>query len=672
MTKKKSRSFRRKNFQSSKKNKEKKGAKKKHFGKTKKIKTLTGIVKRHPDGFGFLLPEEKHPDVYLPPREMQGILNQDKVLIAVTENKRQRDFFSGRVLRMIKRAQDFVIGPYTPLSSKSGQIKDSSFQWGEDLKVNIKTASSLQKGEWIQVKITHWPGSLKGFCGDFISSLGVFPKALEDSMRVAREHHIPVVFSTECLKEAEALPETLHSKHLSNRKDLRKLSFVTIDGKTAKDFDDAIYIRFCEKSGWTLYVAIADVSYYVKTNSALDKTAYERGNSSYFPNLTFPMLPAKLSENLCSLKPNEDKLTLTAELHFDLTGKQTKALFYESIIRSKARLTYGKTQEILDKKTYSNSEVLKSLLAGRELTKILRQNRSKKYFVDLDIPETEVILNSLGEPLDIIQTPRLFSHKLIEECMLAANQAVAKYLHTQKIPSLYRSHDPPPANALKSIESFVQNQGLKIQFKNLDLQKKLSLILKQFKELPLSPIIQTMVLRSLSQALYSADKRGHFGLNMENYTHFTSPIRRYNDLLIHRILKTALDKKTPPYSQSKLQSKAKIMSACEQRSVKAERQIKDIKKARFLKKHLGEKMEGMISSVVRFGFFVKLKLYDIEGLVHIKNLKGTWQFVESLLELKAKSSGQKFKMGDLVLIQVTASNIETGQIDFALLKHKKR
>ncbi|MDE0119977.1 MAG: RNB domain-containing ribonuclease [Bdellovibrionales bacterium] len=698
--------------------------------KTRPLYTLTGIVKRHPDGFGFFIPEDsQHPDVYLSQRQMPYLMNNDKVNISVFPRKYRKGLFEGKILKILKRAQNHVIGPYFPLSDKTGLISDNSYQWGENLKIQLKENQTPKKGEWVQAKILYWPGSPQGFKGEITCSLGVFPNALEDNIRAVQKHHIPSVFPLNCQKEAKALPLHPSESTLHHRKDLRSLAFVTIDGKTAQDFDDAIYVKTHTK-GWLLYVAIADVSHYVKKDSFLDKEAQQRGNSTYFPGFTLPMLPEKLSNDLCSLKPYKNRLAFVTEIHFNQKGEKEKTKFYSAVIQSRARLTYGSAQSIIDQvhtpsETYLEEKqegekhqeteittlshsVLENVRSAGNLAKQLLKQRSKNHFINLNIPETEISLNELGEPLDISQKPRLFSHQLIEELMLAANKAVAEFLQKHKIPTLYRIHDPPKSESLKRLELFTQSIGIPIGFENSrfkglankrkepksteklvpvkkgirpdeyikiklsepNLQKKISYLIQQFTDHPLSEVVQTLVLRSLSQAVYSARSKSHFGLNTKYYTHFTSPIRRYSDLIIHRILKSALEKQTSPYKKQDLESIAEISSACEQRSVKAERQIKDIKRTRFIKKYLGKEMEGIISNCTRFGFFVKLRLFDIEGLVQMKSLKGQWEFKEPLLELRSKSSHQRFKMGDSVIIQVVASNIDTGQIDFKLKAHK--
>ena len=617
---------------------------------------------------------------------MRGLMNGDKVKIAVVPRKHRKDLFSGRVLQLLQRTQEYTVGQYWPLSDNTGLLMDDSLQWGEDLKIQLKKNQKIKKEEWVQVKITHWPDSPQGFSGEVICSLGFFPQALEDNIRVVQKHSIPASFSENCMKEAKAIPNHISKDTLNHRRDLRSFAFVTIDGKTAQDFDDAIYVS-THSDGWILYVAIADVSHYVKKDSVMDKEAYQRGNSTYFPGFTLPMLPEKLSNHLCSLKPNEDRLAFVVEIHFNQKGEKEKQLFYTAVIQSQARLNYGEAQEIIEQwtahqpdiandlqafsshkngatslhhskeRTSSHLEekedptgpnsgkppsmpysaaVSENVLSAEKLARQLLNQRLKNHFINLDIPETEVKLNALGEPVDIFQIRRLFSHQLIEELMLAANKAVAEYLQKNKISALYRVHDPPKKDSLKFLELFAQNTGIKISLTEPDLQKKISFIVKKFSNHSLKDISQTLVLRSLSQAVYKAQNTAHFGLNTKYYTHFTSPIRRYSDLTIHRILKATLTQHTSSYKKQDLESIATVTSACEQRSVKAERQLKDIKRARFIKKYLGEEMEGVICGITRFGFFVKLRLYDIEGLVPIKNLSGKWEFDESLLELRSK------------------------------------
>jgi len=621
------------------------------------------VVKRHPDGFGFLIPENKsNSDVYLSKKQMLGVMNND--LIKVSVKRQRKGFLSGKVIQMIQRSKTHIIGKYQSLSDKTGIIKDDSSQWGDDLIIKLKHQQQLKDGQWIKAKVIHWPDSRFGFVGELTNSLGFFPQALEDNIRTIQTYNIPTDFSIECLRATKAIPEKLIKDPL--RKDLRNLPFITIDGEDAQDFDDAIYVSPHQK-GWKLYVAIADVSFYVKKDSILDKEAALRGNSTYLPGFTLPMLPKKLSNHLCSLNPKKDRLAFIVEMDFTNTGDNKKAYFYEATIQSHARLNYGVAQDIIDQtKIKKNiSPVFTNVINAAKLAKILLKKRIQKHFIQLEIPETEVKLDALGHPTDITKTHRLFSHQLIEELMLATNKSVAEYL--KKIPTIYRVHDAPKRESLKLLEVFAKAKGVNISLADTkNLHQKISLLRKKIPTGPLSDILQSLILSSLSQAIYSPHQKKHFGLNTEYYTHFTSPIRRYSDLLVHRILKSVLKKKPLPYTINELASLSSFISSCEQRSVKAERKLKDIKRARFIKQHIGQQMEGVISGVTSFGFFVRLKFYDIEGLVHIKHLKGRWVFEKSLLELRSNNSNKVFKIGEPVFINVKSSNIDTGQIDFIL------
>ncbi len=630
--------------------------------------SLTGTVRRQADGFGFVIPDDPAlPDVYLPRQQMQGVMSQDKVKVAIFPRKYRKNKWAGKVLKILARRETLVVGPCFPLSDTTGLIRDDSAEWGEDLKIDMKPGQKIQKGEWVQAKILHWPASPEGFRGELVCSLGLFPRAMEDNMRVIQKHGLPAVFPQEALEEAQNFSTTAPAKS-HRRKDLSHLPFVTIDGQTAQDFDDAVCV-LPQPKGWILYVAIADVSHYVRPGSALDKCAKERGNSTYFPGWTVPMLPEKLSNDLCSLKPKVPRPVFVAEIHFNSQAQKTKSVFYEGLIQSQARLTYGEAEDIIEQ-NQPKGEVQQNVVSAGILAQKLLAQRIKNHFIQLEIPETEVHVNALGEPVNITQSQRVFAHQLIEELMLSANRAVAGYLHKQKAPALYRTHDLPKEDSLKLLGKFAQSLGFKTQLKGHEIHKNLSSLIAHFADHPLSEVLQMLILRSLSQAVYKAQAQSHFGLNIQPYTHFTSPIRRYSDLIVHRILKADLYKEAWPYRQKDLESIAPLISACEQRAVKAERHLKDIKKARFIRRHLGEEMEGRIAGLTRFGFFVKLRLYDVEGLVSSSQLAGHWEFEESLLELRSTHSRRRFKMGDLVLIRVVSADAGTAQIDFELIAHQ--
>ena len=551
----------------------------------------TGLVKRHPDGFGFFVPDcGSIEDLYLPRRDMMGLMSNDRVQVSVQRGKYGRT--RGRVQSLIERADT---------------------------------------------------------------------KATGDNSRVLNEHKIPTQFT-------DPKPNiTIDKKDLTHRTDLTQLNFVTIDGATAKDFDDAIYVEPNTK-GFRLCVAIADVSHYVKPDTVLDDEAYDRGVSTYFPRFVNPMLPSVLSDNICSLRPNEKRLVLVADLQLDFKAQLVSKKFYEAVICSQARLTYVEAQKILDQKENKKHPRVVSMLgvAGRLAQLLLKERQQRSLMID--VPESVVRLDAHGEPTHVLSVERLFSHQLIEELMLVANKAAAEFLIQHDVPCLFRVHDKPDAEALQTLASFMGQCGFKMSLKSKGLQKHISQALAKFSHTPYKQVLNILTLRSQSQAVYSQKNSGHFGLNFEKYVHFTSPIRRYPDLVVHRSIKAALA--LPGYvgyDASRLDSMGTWLSACEQRSVKAERQVMGIKKARFMMQHIGREFDAVISSVVKFGVFANLRAYDVDGLVALEYLPGRgYEFNETQLMLRNKKTGLKFCVGDAIKIKVLSADPSTGRIRMAL------
>lgn len=634
----------------------------------KKSKFVQGLIKRHPDGFGFLIPDDKSiPDAYIPRSSMTGIMSNDKVM-ATIEPEKGTDRFRGEVIRVISHGVRKVVGHFSPLNEQYGIIRDESKGWGDDLRIPMSESMGAKQGDLVAAEIVKYPGEGDRFQGRVIEIIGDIADPMNDIRRVVHSLNIPEEFPDAVLTEAKRFTELPDERDYEGRRDLRDKKLITIDGATAKDFDDAILVEN-NAQGFLLYVAIADVSHYVRQGSEIDKEAYIRGTSVYFPNFVIPMLPEVLSNGLCSLNPKVPRLCVVAEIQFDFTGAPLRSEFYEAVMESKARVTYGQAQEVIDGKDVpSLSHVKEEILRASDLAKILMAKRFREGSLDLEIPETELQIDGAGRPVDIIRSERLFAHRLIEEMMLAANVAVATFLSGRDIPALYRIHEPPQEIAIRMLERYMESFGGRTRLEGGKLQKKLTRALEEFGGKPEAQVLHILTLRSMNQAKYSPENVGHFGLGFEFYSHFTSPIRRYPDLIVHRLLKNQILKGSGYrlMSQDDLATASEWLSACEQRSTKAERQLMGIKKARFMQSFVGQEFEGLVSSVTKFGVFVLLREYDIDGLVRIEELgKDRWTFDENSLSLVAGRSGFSIRIGDSLKVVVEAADPVVGQVRFA-------
>ena len=628
------------------------------------------MIKRHPDGFGFFIPDSPDmSDVYIPKHSMKGIMTNDRVMVSVYPEPRGNRF-RGEIAEVVKRNVARVTGQYYEMSPGRGILRDTSGAWGEDLKVIPHAVHQPKNGEWVSVEIVSFPDSDQGFRGKLVAVIGDALDPMNDALRVLHSHNIPHRFSTQVMYDVDRLPNEVTAQEIEGRRDLRGLKLITIDGRTAKDFDDAIYVEKHGK-GFRLIVAIADVSHYVKAGTALDEEAYLRGTSTYFPNFVSPMLPEKLSNHLCSLNPHVDRLALACEMEFDFQGLMLKSEVFEAVINSQARVIYGEAQEVIDGEGPDHLKAVEDvILRAADLAKILMAKRFREGSIDLEIPETEVELDETGNAVDIIRSERLFSHRMIEEMMLMANVAVALEFTRREVPGIYRIHEPPDRDSIELLEGFLEAFGSKVKVAGSGkLQNKLTKALQAFDGKPQQHVLHILTLRSMSQAKYSPHNVGHFGLGFSDYTHFTSPIRRYPDLIVHRLLKSVV-LRLPGYETmglEELEGAGSHLSACEQRSVKAERQIQAIKKARFMSQFLGQEFEAMVSSVTKFGLFVLLRQFEVDGLVRLEDLGGErFEFDEENLRLVAKKSGMTYSIGDLLKVQVAATDSDQGRVDFVL------
>lgn len=639
---------------------------------------ITGRVKRNADGFGFLIPDNKDQvDVYLPRFTMTGIMTDD---IVEAKCKTERDDrFSGEVTKVIKRAATQVVGKYKhDLIDGSGKILDDSKAWGGDMIVPREYVHGAREGDMVALKIKHFPGDPEGFIGEVIEVIGQYGDPLHDTKQVLYENHVPIEFSREALRVAEALPSEVFEKEWAGRRDLRNKKFVTIDGSTARDFDDAVYGEK-EADGYRIWVAIADVSHYVIEGSPLDREAYDRGTSVYFPDMVVPMLPEKLSNGLCSLNPNLPRLAMVAEMHLDQSGTVLETQIYEAVFMSHHRLIYGEVEDMINGRPNPKFQnVYNDLMLLGDVAKILMAKRFREGSLDLEIPEAQLIIDAAGVPVDVVRGERLFAHRLIEELMLLANVEVAKFTEKSGYPSLYRIHEEPLAKSLSGLEIMAHNWGVKVRLESKGgmIQKNLMKLLSHVKGKPEEGVLSLLILRSMKQAQYGAANIGHFGLAFPSYTHFTSPIRRYPDLVVHRVLKKILAKqkfsdKGKEEEQKRMETMGVFLSACEQRSNRAERDLESIKRCRFMVKHIGEEFDGIITGVLKFGIFVQLRAYDIDGLVKLETLRGDrYNLDEEKQKLIGRKTGTVISLGDPVRVKVTVADPEERKIDFEWIDQK--
>lgn len=644
---------------------------------------VTGTVKRHPDGFGFLLPDDASvPDVYISRQYMSGVMSNDRVEVEVFRSRpkdgggdRGERLF-GEVKRILSRAHARVVGRYLPVDRRYGVIQDDGRGWGMDLRVLTEDSMGAQEGDWVAVEILEYASQDRPLTGRVVRILGDVEDPLNDIIRVIHERHIPDDFSLQAQREAVALGTEVRKEDCVGREDLRDLPLITIDGATARDFDDAVYAESAA-NGFRLIVAIADVSHYVKPGSAIDEDAYLRGTSVYFPNHVVPMLPEELSNELCSLKPEVDRLCFACEIHLDWQGVIRNYRFFEGVMRSQARVTYGEAQEVIDDEINDRMRSLPKVVANikrcGDLAKILMAKRFREGSLDLELPETQVVVDDSGETTDIVRSTRLFAHRLIEELMLITNVCTARFFEDQRLHGIYRIHDEPDLEKIKTLERMMWNLlGPAGKVKGLhghDLQKRMTKALQVASQKPGGQVLNMLALRAMSQAQYSEENIGHFGLGFSHYSHFTSPIRRYPDLIAHRLIKAVLvDRyRNQGMEREEIAAAAQHLSACEQRAVKAERQVLSIKKARFIRRYIGETLEGAITSVTKFGLFVTLRDFEVDGLLRLESLgNDRWVFDEPSMRLFGRRTGRVFKLGDHLRVEVLAADVSTGKIDFAL------
>nr|WP_315396073.1 ribonuclease R [uncultured Duganella sp.] len=675
-----------------------------HFSLATETGFVAGRVSSHRDGFGFVIPDEPGEDLFLPEKEMQKVLHGDRVLAKVIGVDR-RGRPEGTIVEVVQRANTHIIGR---LLNENGTwiVAPEDQRIAQDVLVE-GSVGKAKSGQVVSVELTEQPMRFKQPVGKIVEVLGSLDDPGMEIEIAVRKFGVPHIFSDAALRQANKLPDVVREIDLADRVDLRDVPLVTIDGEDARDFDDAVYcepVKIGRTKAYRLIVAIADVSHYVKPNDALDTDALERSTSVYFPRRVIPMLPEKLSNGLCSLNPAVDRLTLVCDAVVTAKGEIKAYQFYPAVIHSAARLTYTEVADILGNtkgpEAARRPGIVPHLLNLQEVYHALLKARSERGAIDFETTETYIVCNPSGKIEKIIPRTRNEAHKLIEECMLSANVCAADLLIRHKHPGTYRIHASPTAEKLKQVRTFLKQVNLNLNGGDKPTAGDYAELMRQVKERPDASLLQTMLLRSMQQAVYSPDNIGHFGLAYEAYAHFTSPIRRYPDLLTHRAIKAILlGKKYEPKvavtsvlntnvsnATRKQQAKDKAdgkekkaadmtvwdalgvhCSANERRADEASRDVEAWLKCYFMQDKLGEEFTGIITGVTSFGIFVQLEELFVEGMVHITDL-GTdyFQYDDARHELRGERSGKKFQLTDKVDVQVVRVDLEARKIELRL------
>ena len=633
-----------------------------------------GLMRANKKGFGFVEIEGSEDDVYVSQDNMNGAIHDDIVLVEIT-SKMTLDRLEGRVLKIVKRQVQQYIGEITFDKKGVGHIDLDDNKIKLDIEVSREDSLNAVDGHKVVVEIIKKLNNNLKCAGKVIEIIGHKNDPGVDIMSIIKKYNIDTEFSDAVKEEVANMPMEVLEEDLKGRRDLRNIEIFTIDGDDTKDIDDAISIRRLPNGHYELGVHIADVSYYVKEGSPLDDEAMERGTSVYLVDRVIPMLPHELSNGICSLNPNVDRLAVSCVMEFDDKGKQIKYEIFPSVIKSRIQMTYNNVNSILEDNIvpegYEPYE--KSLRMMQELAKILQDAIKRRGYINFDINEIKIIVDEDCKPIDIKVREQRTGEKLIESFMIAANECVATHIYFMNLPFIYRIHEYPKEEKIRSFLSFVSSLGYNLTGDVSNLKPTtMQRILKQLEDKPEYKILASLLLRSMQKAVYSPDNLGHYGLASTCYTHFTSPIRRYPDTTVHRLLHTYLfdgniDMSVIKKWEEKLVYIAEHSSAKERASVDCEREVEDMKSAEYMEGHIGEEFEGMISSVTSFGMFVELDNL-IEGLVPIRDMKDFFHFDEEHMTLTGERSKERYRIGERVLVKVVRASKDDKTIDFEVIR----
>lgn len=649
------------------------------YGLPEKMNLIKGKISGHAKGFAFVIPEEPGlDDIFIPPNEVKTAMNGDIVLARVTsESSGQRR--EGTIVRILERGVQQIVGTYSE-SKHFGFVIPDDKKIATDVFIPKGSTKGAVEGHKVVVNLTAYPEGRKNAEGEITKILGHKNDPGVDILSVIHKHGLPLAFPDEVMEQADGVPDEIDESEIKNRRDLRDQQIVTIDGADAKDLDDAVTVTRLENGNYKLGVHIADVSYYVKEESPIDVEAQDRGTSVYLVDRVIPMIPHRLSNGICSLNPKVNRLTLSCEMEISSSGEVVSHEIFQSVIKTTERMTYADVNSILNDKDEELRERYAELVPMfermEELAQILRNKRMGRGAIDFDFKESKVIVEEDGKPKDIVLRERSVAERLIEEFMLVANETVAEHFHWLQVPFIYRIHEDPKEEKLRRFFEFITNFGYIVKGTANEVHPRaLQEIIEEVQGTPEEMVISTVMLRSMQQAKYYPESLGHFGLSTDFYTHFTSPIRRYPDLIVHRLIRTYLvegDISAPTQEKwnSKLTNIAEHSSNMERRSVEAERETDELKKAEYMLDKIGEEYDGIISSVTNFGMFVELN-NTVEGLVHVSYMTDDYyRYDERHFAMIGERTGKVFRIGDEITVRVVNVNKEERAIDFEIVGMK--
>jgi ribonuclease R len=643
------------------------------YGLPAKMDLVAGRISAHKDGYGFVMPDDGESDLYLSPRQMRSVLHGDRVLASVVgvDSRGRRE---GAVTEILERAHTKIVGRFVEESGIALVVPDDP-RINQDVMIPLSDTAGSRPGQVVVAEIVQQPGQRQPPVGRVVEILGKSGAPGMAAEIAIRNFDLPHVWPEGVEDEATGFGEHVAEAMIKGKRDLRALPLVTIDGADARDVDYAVFAKR-GKNGLRLVVAIADVSSYVKPGSLLDGEGQHRATSVYFPGRVIPMLPEALSNGLCSLKPDVDRLSLVCDMSINGQGKVTRVRFDSAVICSQARLTYEQVwgwlvngEEDIRKGRPEVSDSLRDLYS---LYKVLRKARARRGAIDFDSTEVKFQFDERGSVSDILPVERNDAHMLIEECMVTANVQAAMYLLNNRIPAPFRSHEPPPAMKLESLEQFLRGLGIKVPWKVRPEPRDFERIVQQVKGRDDQPLIMAVLLRAQSLASYQEENNGHFGLALEAYAHFTSPIRRYADLLVHRAIHHILQHRKSrgyKYSREEIQKLSELCSHRSRRAEEAERDVLDRLKAFYMEQHIGDEFRGQVTGVTSFGLFVELEKSRVSGLVHITSLPNDYYHFDPVVHrLTGERSGRKFQLAQKIRVKVMAVNVDERKIDFELVR----